>query len=169
MTTDNNQTTQQSIWQKSELSTLDNFRTLFTTFWVSLGRANHPTEASILAYWEKLKTYPEKILMDMFDQYLQDGDSKCPAVGEMVTHCRDRMSYYRSQVQRWREQREQERQMGIQPEDADYRIAVRDAVFEIMRKRGLEIEDRHKRIREAVERLAKEHGKPVMGEYLAWK
>lgn len=119
-----------------------------------------------MVYYEKLKDIPELIINRMFEDYLRDSDPKCPTVGEMVRYCR---SEYRSYLARTVIRKSEPIEENLSDDEKAYRIAVRHAVFAVWRRRGMELDYRHKLIREAVDRIAKEYNKPPIKAYLAWQ
>lgn len=117
-------------------------------------------------YYGKLKNFPEMIINRMLEDFLQDSDSRFPSVGEMVYYCRDSYGTY---LARRAIKKPEPIEENLSEDEKEYRIAVRHAVFAVLRTRGLEVEDQHKLIRGAVERVAREHNKLPMKEYLAWQ
>lgn len=149
-----------------ELSTAEFFGSLFTGFIVGLGRTTLPSDVMIETYWNKLKEFPELIIMRMLEDYARDSDPRCPTVGEMVKYC---WSSYNSHMARTTARQPEPVEENLSEDEKEYRIAVRRAVFAVLRTNGLEVEEQHRLITGAVHRVAKEHNKLPIKGYLAWK
>lgn len=116
-------------------------------------------------YYDKLKNFPEMIIDRMLEDYLHDNDTRFPSVGEMAHYCRDSYGTY---LARRAIKKPEPVEENLSEEEKVYRIAVRKAVFAVWYK-GLEETDRHGLIEKEVHRLAGEHNKLPMKEYLAWQ
>lgn len=106
------------------------------------------------------------IINRMLEDYLHDGDSRFPSVGEMAHYCRDSYGTY---LARRAIKKPEPVEENLSEDEKAYRIAVRHAVFAVLRTENLEIDEQHKLITGAVERVAREHGRLPMREYLAWQ
>ena len=143
--------------EKLDPSTAEVWRGLFCTFHLECGYQQGPPQAKTDAYWMKLRDFPEKILMDMLDTFLRDKVRHCPPVGEMIEICRNRLVFYERQYVAQQERPEQKEKQD--PDMVDYRLAVRKAVFAIMKQRpSMPEKERRELIREAVYRVANEFG-----------
>lgn len=148
------------------LATLEFFRALFIAFWAGKGRSGIPTDIMVTTYYKKLKNFPEMIINRMLEDYLHDGDSRFPSVGEMAHYCRDSYGTY---LARRAIKKPEPVEEDLSEEEKAYRIAVRHEVFAVLRTGGLEIDERRKLITGVVERVAREHNRLPMKEYLAWQ
>lgn len=140
-----------------EKSTTQVFRSLFETFWYQCGYAHPPVDKQVGAYWAKLREYPEKIIMDMFESFIRSKADRCPPVEAMAAQCRADLAAYK---------REYEAQTGRSADDIgpsrgdDYGRALMRVTANLIRQ-GLTADAYQVRLRQETAKLEKEY--PIRG------
>ena len=148
-----------------EKSTRDDFGHLFRVFYRQCGYSRAADEELINAYWMKLFDYPEKILMDMFDIFLNNNTRRCPPVNEMVDVCNAEYNSYRLAYAAQENKQQEEKREQEDEDDPDkflYREAVRHAVLVVLANRDswrIKKSERYYLVKQEIIRVSKERGR----------
>ena len=141
-----------------------------------MGLQTGPGTGKVNDWWEQVQNIPEYIIIDTMNDYIDiDKINRCPSAGDFKDRCRTNFQAYKARYFNQHSQAEEQEQEDIDPDEKAYYEAVRRAWWKAhyigddgrkLRKIASPGMDLNRRIREAVNRVAREWNRPPLKEWL---